>query len=559
MNTFKEKLEAAADWIRDEINWIGMAACLLSIIWLIVSMIRTRFFEWSTIGIAAGIGAVALALVFLFFWFYVRKKQCTIIGWLLILLVVSLSVLGSGLSNMIYESADAMSAQKQEVTKDIVLYTYDQAPLEDLSSHSGQKVDIGLLSGTNQKLNELALNGLKEEGVEVRERRYDSLQQMLKALKGQSIQLVLLTREQTVLADEFAGFEKIEQNLREVRSFTYETGIVPEADPADIEKDPYTILVSVTMDPVDQSDYRSLLNLLLVVNPEKREVLMVEIPRNSWVEKVCSEQSACAGGQFEKLALTSYDSLEVLKETVSKLFDAKINYSVHVDMKTLLKTSDVAGMLHVENQAAGSSDNYTFEEGTIGMGSAKAYSFSRGYNDFSSADKDSESHLMSVLRSVWNLHPDSVVLKAEPILKILSESIRTDFSYEQMPQLYNEFIRFPGTWKVYEMSLLGTDGYEVSPVLTGFTYINYVNADSQNRVKEAIAAVLKGEDVNASQQDIQEAIDAALAAAAEEQARLDEEARAAAEQQEAEAQQAEQQQGENPEAPTEDDQSEPAE
>lgn len=74
------------------------------------------------------------------------------------------------------------------------------------------------------------------------------------------------------------------------------------------------------------------------------------------------------------------------------------------------------------------------------------------------------------------------------------------------------------------MTPIRTNGFENSPQLTGFTYVNYANEDSINRIRQVLQLFNNGEEFSVDQSDIQAALDAQAQAQAEAAAQAEAEA-----------------------------------
>lgn len=165
-----------------------------------------------------------------------------------------------------------------------------------------------------------------------------------------------------------------------------------------------------------------------------------------------------------------------------------------------------------------------FNEGEIELNSVTADLYIRDFNDFSEVDQQFENNHLNLLKALLPFNWISSLAEMNPILDIIKESIQTDFSYNDLCEIINTFILYPNKWDILEMTPIRTNGFENSPQLTGFTYVNYANEDSINRIRQVLQLFNNGEEFSVDQSDIQAALDAQAQAQAEAAAQAEAEA-----------------------------------
>lgn len=246
--------------------------------------------------------------------------------------------------------------------------------------------------------------------------------------------------------------------------------------------------------------------------------------RNIYIPVTCSDEFACAPGQYEKLSLLSYHSQEVLRQSVESYLGIKLDYTIRVDLDTLSNALDRLGKTKVNNPNYYVTGNTVFNEGEIELNSVTADLYIRDFNDFSEVDQQFENNHLNLLKALLPFNWISSLAEMNPILDIIKESIQTDFSYNDLCEIINTFILYPNKWDILEMTPIRTNGFENSPQLTGFTYVNYANEDSINRIRQVLQLFNNGEEFSVDQSDIQAALDAQAQAQAEAAAQAEAEA-----------------------------------
>ncbi|WP_083647593.1 LCP family protein [Ileibacterium valens] len=528
MENYNSRLHTLGNWFRRHKDWILMAIGLGFLFWLIYDLARSRLIEFSTAGIILGVGLLLVALANFFFRYYGYKSKARIIGVLLIAFMIIISIFGIGLSDDLTAAIQRLSWHERVYTEKMNLYTYEQAPIRDLSKVNGE-LSVGVLNTVNQKMNEYTLEQLNQRGLKTKVHEYGSIQQMMRALKGQTLQVVLLEPYQIELAKEYPDLVTIDRELTKVESFEKETSLMDKPAEKDIENERYTVLITSSTAPLNQPNYRTYQCLVVSVDPVSQKILLISLPRNIYIPVTCSDEFACAPGQYEKLSLLSYHSQEVLRQSVESYLGIKLDYTIRVDLDTLSNALDRLGKTKVNNPNYYVTGNTVFNEGEIELNSVTADLYIRDFNDFSEVDQQFENNHLNLLKALLPFNWISSLAEMNPILDIIKESIQTDFSYNDLCEIINTFILYPNKWDILEMTPIRTNGFENSPQLTGFTYVNYANEDSINRIRQVLQLFNNGEEFSVDQSDIQAALDAQAQAEAEAQAQAEAAAQAEAE------------------------------
>lgn len=523
MENYNSRLHTLGNWFRRHKDWILMAIGLGFLFWLIYDLARSRLIELSTAGIILGVGLLLVALANFFFRYYGYKSKARIIGVLLIAFMIIISIFGIGLSDDLTAAIQRLSWHERVYTEKMNLYTYEQAPIRDLSKVNGE-LSVGVLNTVNQNMNEYTLEQLNQRGLKTKVHEYGSIQQMMRALKGQTLQVVLLEPYQIELAKEYPDLVTIDRELTKVESFEKETSLMDKPAEKDIENERYTVLITSSTAPLNQPNYRTYQCLVVSVDPVSQKILLISLPRNIYIPVTCSDEFACAPGQYEKLSLLSYHSQEVLRQSVESYLGIKLDYTIRVDLDTLSNALDRLGKTKVNNPNYYVTGNTVFNEGEIELNSVTADLYIRDFNDFSEVDQQFENNHLNLLKALLPFNWISSLAEMNPILDIIKESIQTDFSYNDLCEIINTFILYPNKWDILEMTPIRTNGFENSPQLTGFTYVNYANEDSINRIRQVLQLFNNGEEFSVDQSDIQAALDAQAQAQAEAAAQAEAEA-----------------------------------
>lgn len=466
-----------------------LLAVLLAMGWLTIRLLQLALFEASTAALFFGLGLIVLVLAG--YALYYRK------GWvwkglasILCLLLIAGCWFGQSAAGVLAASLHDLAKPAVNLSRNAGLYTYSQTPIRSLDALSGQT--IGILENRSQNLSEAVINDLDAQGISVRTRGFSSLQAMMKALRGQAIRAVVLAPSDLEMIEEFSGFEKTRQEIVQVTTVSVDLGVQTQPSDLDLDQDPYTVLISGSNDPITQPSYRSSLNVLLTINPKNKTMLLTFVPRSLWVSYACEEGLACPAGSQDRTGFASFYTIEALRDTLSQNLGVTIDFTVRVDLNTLLQLADLNGSIKVQNDQEFTNGYFSFAQGEIEMDSPRIRQYIGSLNDFSSTDENQEKNQLNVLLALLRQTRLKGMNSLRETLNIIDQSVRTSFTYSQMCQLVRQLFLSSQNWNELYYAITGTGGLEFSQSLTEYAYVLMPDPASMQKAADAVRAVLEG-------------------------------------------------------------------
>jgi LCP family protein required for cell wall assembly len=136
--------------------------------------------------------------------------------------------------------------------------------------------------------------------------------------------------------------------------------------------------------------------IVLAVNPNKKSIEMVSIPRDTRVEIV--------GKGIEDKINHSYafGGVEMTIATVEKFLDIPIDYYIKVNMESFKDIVDAVGGVTVDNPFAFTYEGVTFPKGKITLDGEKALKYSRMRYDDPRGDFGRQDRQKQIIESVIN-------------------------------------------------------------------------------------------------------------------------------------------------------------
>lgn len=201
---------------------------------------------------------------------------------------------------------------------------------------------------------------------------------------------------------------------------------------------------------------RSDVNIVMAVNPNTREILMLSIPRDTYVP--------IAGGgndQYDKLTHAGIYGISSSVETLENLLDVDINYHAKVNFTSLVRMVDVLGGIEVDNPRYFSGGGYEFPEGINYLEGEEALAFSRERYQLADGDVGRGANHLRVIQAMINkaISP-SILLNYNSVLSVAEEAMETNMPKKKIVELINDQIDRNDRWafKNTELSGYGTMG-----------------------------------------------------------------------------------------------------
>ena len=279
-------------------------------------------------------------------------------------------------------------------------------------------------SCVNQVLDEVQ----KQTGVAVATAGYTNLYTMVNALLNNQIDAMILNGGYAsilVETEEYANFSSVTKIIAQVEVDEPEVAIDPtvgieleesieeveevEATTAPIEIDleenlqdfnnlkPFVVYVSGSDTYGSQivKTGRSDVNILAVVNPMTKQVLLINTPRDYYVE------NTAGGGARDKLTHCGIYGMTCSMNTLGKLYDTDIEYYVRINFDGFKKLIDAMGGVTVYSDYAFVAITRTYiKEGINELTGQQALDFARERYTLQGGDNERGKHQMQVIKAL---------------------------------------------------------------------------------------------------------------------------------------------------------------
>ncbi|MDR1266463.1 MAG: LCP family protein [Propionibacteriaceae bacterium] len=369
--------------------------------------------------------------------------------------------------------------------------TYDvialKAHADGIASVAGQTV--GQLSiDPNRALADAALNQV----VVVTYQDFTNLGTLADALIDQQVNALLLDHAYLSVYDD--SRPDFEAQYKVLYSFTVvvKPGVTPSATPSatpspTVDNNSFIVYIS----GIDQYGSigvkgRSDVNILAVVNPDKGQILLVNTPRDFYV------QLRGTTGLRDKLTHAGVYGIDVSVGTLEDLYGVDIDYYLRVNFDSVTQLVNLVGGIEVYSDNAFRSQGYSFQVGWNSMDGAKALVFSRERYSFAGGDRVRGQNQERVIEAlIQKMVQPSQLVHFGSILDAMGGGMETSMPREAMMSLVNQQLSSGQAWTVERTSVDG-DG-AMSPTYTYGSQNLYVMVPDETTVaaaRQRIAEIL---------------------------------------------------------------------
>lgn len=204
--------------------------------------------------------------------------------------------------------------------------------------------------------------------------------------------------------------------------------------PADLSATkPFNLLV-LGVDERENDIGRSDAIMMLAVNPEKRSILMFNIPRDTRTEIV-------GRGTVDKINHAyAFGGVNMSVNTVEQFLDVPVDYYVKVNMEGLERIIDILGGVTVNNPFEFDFEGTDYKKGLIDMNGHEALMYSRMRYDDPKGDigrNDRQQLVLSALiekgKSISNL------TKVNSLLDAVKDNVKTNLTKDDMMDIVTKY------------------------------------------------------------------------------------------------------------------------
>ncbi|MGN7396896.1 polyisoprenyl-teichoic acid--peptidoglycan teichoic acid transferase TagU [Peribacillus frigoritolerans] len=199
------------------------------------------------------------------------------------------------------------------------------------------------------------------------------------------------------------------------------------------DQEPFSMLM-LGVDERDGDKGRSDTMIVLTVNPQKKSVKMLSIPRDTRTEIVGH------GTQDKINHAFAFGGAKMSMDTVENFLDIPIDYYMKINMEGFKDIVDAVGGVTVQNDLDFTSDGIHFAKGTHTLNGKEALAYSRMRHDDPSGDFGRQSRQRSIIEAVIKEGASlSSLTKYDEVFAALGNNIQTNLTFDDMMDIQKNY------------------------------------------------------------------------------------------------------------------------
>ena len=301
---------------------------------------------------------------------------------------------------------------------------------------------------------------------------YDDIDILTEALTNRITDAMVLEDDRLeILKEEFDATEGVADategadvnNTRVIYSFEVELeGEDMEISDKQITTESFILYISGSDSRTGiQTTARSDVNILAVVNPKQSKILLVSIPRDTYV------QLHDTVGLKDKLTHAGVYGINMSKTTIEDFLGINIDYTLKVSFDTVVEVVDQLDGIDIESDremslSAGGGEKCDFVEGKQHVNGICALRFARERKTYETGDRHRGENQQQVIVGVISRLSSSkdYILKIPTVLDIVADSFETTISRDNVSDFIRMQLLDGIKWKVDSVSVDGAGAYE---------------------------------------------------------------------------------------------------
>ena len=309
-------------------------------------------------------------------------------------------------------------------------------------------------------------------------------------INGEADAILIEDSNYIIIEEKIADFK---DKVREIYTFTLEDKIETIAKEAKVTDEPFVIYISgIDTYGKISSVSRSDVNMIAVINPKTKQVLLINTPRDYYVKLHSTS------GYRDKLTHAGIYGIDMSVKTLEDLYSTDINYYVRVNFSSLIKIIDAIGGVDVYSKYAFTSriGGYHFVKGTNHLTGKKALGFARERYSFSEGDRMRGQNQQAVIEAMIKKVTSSttILTKFDKLLDSLKGSFQTNMDTSKILDLVRMQISDGASWNVTSISVDGLGSSERTYSMgKTLLYVMIPYSGSVNKASSMIKQVLNGE------------------------------------------------------------------
>lgn len=437
-------------------------------------------------------------------WQKAVKHTRQVIGYIFCVVIIALCMAGFSVLVQLNDTISTITTTEVSTLMDVYVLSDDPAQsIDDAADYV-----FGISLGTDEQINQAAVEAVQKQlSKQIAVQEYDSAFDMIDALYAKEVDAIIMDSAYTSVLDSVEAYSDFSERVRLIHDHVVKKNVVQvkpnstvNQSPSGTQKlDPATTPFLLYISGNDArkpilADGGSDVNILLAVNPRSHQILMVNTPRDYYVENPAS-----GNGSRDKLSHCGLNGIENCIGAITGLYDIEIDYYARINFSGFRTLVDAIGGVTVNSEVAFTAGGYYIQKGENYLDGAKALAFARERKNLPGGDNDRGKNQMRLITAMINqLSASSLLTNYSDILNSLEGMFATSMSPTDIAKLVQMQLSQMPSWEIYTFAVTGDNGNDSCwAVGGGYGYVMYPHENMVNKASELIGMILNGETISA--------------------------------------------------------------
>ena len=478
----------------NQISWtIGVVLGVIQAVASVVFMIALFVLDMLPVKYLAIIAGLLLIALLIVFTSQLLSKKKGIAGKIFSVLMSVILAVGSFYIFKANGTVSEISGSGTKVDKVVVAVLADD-PAESIQDAKDYSFGVQYaLKGEEIQETVGAIN--EELGSAIAETEYRSVQEQATALHNGDVQAIIYNEAYNgILSEEFGDFGN---SIKVIYSHSIETKVENNAaEQVEVKDDTFTVYISgIDVYGAIETNSRSDVNIMAVVNPTTHQILLVTTPRDYYVEI-----PGISGGELDKLTHAGIYGVDASMATLGQLYDTTIDFYARVNFTSLVEMVDALGGVDVYSEQAFTTSEDTglvmnVVQGENHFNGQQALAFSRERMNVDGGDFQRGKNQQAVITAmIKKAVSPAILVGANGILNSVSGNVDTNMSQDQIQTLIKTQLSDGGAWNIKSVAAEGTGDQQYCFSSPGsLLYVTQPDPNSVASIKAMIDSVENGE------------------------------------------------------------------
>ena len=414
-------------------------------------------------------------------------KKLKPVGKIIALIMIALTYIGIYYANVANKALEKITDGNTK-TDVVNVYVMDADSADDLTSAADYT--FGIISvldreNTNKTIAEIE----KKLGSKIKIKEYEGYIQLAKALYESEVNAIIMNSAYIANLEEEEAYSAFSSLTRVLMKTTHVTQIQVDNN-INVSKQTFAMYLSgIDIEGSVSTTSRSDVNIIAIINPETKQILLVNTPRDFWVPLSISN------GTEDKLTHAGIYGIDVSMDTLEMIYDVNLDYFFRINFTGFKEVIDALGGVEVYSEYAFTSHHgkFKFTKGYNTMNGKQALGFVRERYAFRDGDNQRGKNQMALIRAIADKAVSPAFLNNfTDLMNSIADSFQTSMSSSQISSFVRMQLSEGGSWDVLTYASTGRSA--MMPVYSMSTEQSVMipNEESVMKAKKLIDMVYDG-------------------------------------------------------------------